>query len=150
MGRDEKRRFKPNKKHFELAKGVAIKERRNAMPDDHANAGSDVTPTRAAFYDRIGTESLAPLWEVLKGLVRIEPQPTPCAHIWRYDRVRPYLMEAGALVTAEEAERRVLVLENPALPGRSRATATLYAGIQLVLPGEIARRGRGHRTASHH
>jgi hypothetical protein len=29
MGRDEKRRFKPNKKHFELAKEVAIKERRN-------------------------------------------------------------------------------------------------------------------------
>jgi hypothetical protein len=29
MGRDEKRRFKPNKKQFWLAKAPAIKERRN-------------------------------------------------------------------------------------------------------------------------
>jgi len=93
---------------------------------------------RREFYGRIGTEALAPLWEVMKGLVAPEPRPTPAAHLWRYEAVRPYLMEAGALVTAEEAERRVLVLENPAFPGKSRATATLYAGIQLVLPGEVA------------
>jgi gentisate 1,2-dioxygenase len=47
-------------------------------------------------------------------------------------------MESGSLLTAEEAERRVLVLENPALPGQSRITATLYAGVQLVMPGEVA------------
>ena len=28
-----------------------------------------VTPERAAYYARIGKENLAPLWEVLKGLV---------------------------------------------------------------------------------
>ncbi len=32
----------------------------------------------------------------------------------------------------------MLVLENPALPGPSRTTATLSRGIQLVLPGETA------------
>jgi gentisate 1,2-dioxygenase len=47
-------------------------------------------------------------------------------------------MEAGDLITAAEAERRVLILENPALPGESRITSTLYAGLQLILPGEIA------------
>jgi gentisate 1,2-dioxygenase len=105
----------------------------------HAGAiPQDVQARRQDFYDRIGTEALAPLWEVMKGLVPPEPRPTPRAHIWHYQRVRPYLMEAGALLTAEEAERRVLVLENPAFPGKSRATATLYAGIQLVLPGEVA------------
>src|ERR1700761_8944378 len=108
------------------------------MPDDRTSVAPDVQATRQAFYDRIGTESLAPLWEVLKGLNPTEPHPTPAAHLWRYDRVRPYLIESGALITAEEAERRVLVLENPAFPGKSRATATLYAGIQLVLPGEVA------------
>jgi gentisate 1,2-dioxygenase len=101
---------------------------------------------REEFYGRIGSQSLAPLWEVLKGLVPPEPKPTPKAHIWHYEKVRPYLMEAGALLTAEEAERRVLVLENPAFPGQSRATTSLFAGVQLVLPNEVA---PGHRhTAS--
>jgi gentisate 1,2-dioxygenase len=32
----------------------------------------------------------------------------------------------------------VLVLENPGVPGKSRITNSLFAGIQLILPGEIA------------
>ena len=111
------------------------------MPDQHAGditIPADVAATRQEFYGRMAGESLAPLWEVMKGLVPPEPRPSPRAHIWHYDAVRPFLMEAGRLLTAEEAERRVLVLENPAFVGKSRATATLYAGIQLVMPGEIA------------
>ena len=108
---------------------------------DHSPTGditAEIQAKRHEFYDRIGRQSMAPLWEVLKGLVPPEPRPTPRAHIWHYNDVRPYLMEAGALLTADEAERRVLVLENPNFPGKSRATASLYAGIQLVLPGEVA------------
>ena len=55
------------------------------------------------------------------------------------------MLEAGDLITAEEAERRVLVLENPALRGKSRITNSLYAGLQLILPGEIA---PAHRHAA--
>jgi len=40
-------------------------------------------------------------------------------------------------VTAKEAERRVLMLENPGLRGMARITGSLYAGLQLVLPGEV-------------
>ncbi len=111
------------------------------MPDQpmvETTVASDTAATRHEFYERIKEQSLAPLWEVMKGLVPPQPRPTPQPHIWRYDAVRPFLMEAGRLVTAEEAERRVLVLENPAFAGKSRATATLYAGIQLVMPGEVA------------
>ena len=32
----------------------------------------------------------------------------------------------------------MLVLENPKLRGQSRITQSLYAGLQLILPGEIA------------
>jgi len=56
-------------------------------------------------------------------------------------------MEAGKLITAEEAERRVLMLENPGLRGKSRITQSLYAGLQLILPGEIARTHR-HTAAA--
>jgi gentisate 1,2-dioxygenase len=48
------------------------------------------------------------------------------------------LMEAGDLITAREAERRVLMLENPGLPGLSQITQSLYAGVQLIMPGETA------------
>jgi len=41
------------------------------------------------------------------------------------------------LITAREAERRVLMLENPGFPGGSRVTQSVYAGLQLVLPGEF-------------
>ncbi len=94
--------------------------------------------TRQKYYDSIAPQSLAPLWEVLKGLVPPEPRSKASAHVWKYAQVRPLLLEAGRLLTAEEAERRVLVLENPALPGQSRITNSMYAGVQLVMPGEIA------------
>ena len=48
--------------------------------------------------------------------------------MWRYANMRPLLLDLGDLIMAEEAERRVLILEIPALPGRARATNTLYAG----------------------
>lgn len=93
---------------------------------------------RQAFYDRIDGLNLAPLWEVLRDIVPPEPKSKAAPAIWRYGDVRPHLMESGELLSAEEAERRVLVLENPALRGQTRATATLFAGIQLIMPGETA------------
>jgi gentisate 1,2-dioxygenase len=51
--------------------------------------------------------------------------------------MRPYLMESGKLISADEAERRVLMLENPGLKGLPQITQSLYAGLQLVLPGEV-------------
>jgi gentisate 1,2-dioxygenase len=57
------------------------------------------------------------------------------------------MMEAGGLVTAKEAERRVLVLENPGFKGQSKITTSLFAGIQMVLPGEIAPAHRHSQSA---
>lgn len=102
---------------------------------------------RESFYRRLSSQSLAPLWEVMKDLVPPEPAPKMRAHLWRWDMVRSHVLEAGGLVDTEEAERRVLVLENPAFPSQSRATSTLYAGVQLVLPGEIAAAHRHTQSA---
>lgn len=93
---------------------------------------------RTPFYDRAREKNLAPLWRVLGGLVTEEPRsPAVPAH-WAYDDVRPYLMEACDIISTEEAERRVLVFENPGLPGQSRITPSLFAGYQIILPGEVA------------
>jgi gentisate 1,2-dioxygenase len=81
---------------------------------------------------------LTPLWKVLAGLVTKSPQPRAVAHRWKYTDVRPFLLESTALVTATEAERRVMVLENPALRGQSRIAESLFAGLQIIMPGETA------------
>lgn len=104
------------------------------------NTTVQATPAaeRQDYYRRIQSLHLTPLWEALHALVPREPQ-SPCVPaLWRYDEIRPLLMESGTLITAEEAVRRVLVLENPAIPGRSSITQSLYAGLQLIMPGEIA------------
>jgi gentisate 1,2-dioxygenase len=102
------------------------------------DSATTASAAREEFYGRLDTQDLAPLWEVLRGLLPSEPASKAVPHAWSYRKLRPLLLESGALLTAEEAERRVLVYENPALRGSSRATATLYAGVQLILPGETA------------
>ncbi len=95
-----------------------------------------MTAPRPDFYRRIGKLNAAPLWEVLSEIVGAQPHPAAVPALWRYDDLRPFLMESGELITAREAERRVLMLENPAYPRASRITQSVYAGLQLVLPGE--------------
>ena len=102
---------------------------------------------RQAFYQRIGGDNLTPLWEVFHDLVARTPKTTAFPAHWRYSDVRPFVLESGDLITAKEAERRVLVLENPGLRGQSRITQSLYAGLQLILPGEVAPAHRHTQSA---
>jgi gentisate 1,2-dioxygenase len=103
---------------------------------------------RRQYYERLDRVSAAPLWERLQNLVRKEPASAAIAAHWDYDgAMRALLLDAGKLISAEEAERRVLILENPALRGASSVTQTLYAGLQLVLPGEVAPAHRHSQSA---
>ena len=105
------------------------------------------TPERRAFYDRIDKKNLTALWLSLADLVTPEPK-SPCEPAsWRFDDIREYMLEAGSLITAKEAERRVLVLENPGLRGQSKITTDMYAGVQLVMPGEVAPAHRHTQSA---
>jgi gentisate 1,2-dioxygenase len=92
---------------------------------------------REEFYHRLKKKSAAPLWEQLADLVMAQPRPGCVPALWRYEEMRPYLMESGQLISADEAERRVLMIENPGLHGLPNITQSLYAGLQLVLPGEV-------------
>jgi gentisate 1,2-dioxygenase len=98
----------------------------------------NLTPERKDFYTRLDAKNVTPLWEVLTRIIPSRPSPAAVPALFPYQEVRPLLMEAGRLLTAQEAERRVLVLENPGLRGESRTTQSLYAGLQLILPGEVA------------
>ena len=103
--------------------------------------------TRESFYARISQQNLAPLWKSLANLVTPEPVSLCQPAAWRFDDIRTAMVEAGTLITTKEAERRVLVLENPGSRGQSRITTDLYAGVQLVLPGEIAPAHRHSQSA---
>jgi gentisate 1,2-dioxygenase len=105
------------------------------------------TPERRAFYAKIDKQNLMPLWTVMGALITPEPK-SPCVPFaWTFSDIRAAMMEAGGLITAKEAERRVLVLENPGLRGQSKITTSLYAGVQLVLPGEVAPAHRHSQSA---
>ncbi len=102
---------------------------------------------RQAYYERIAPSNLTPLWEVFADLVTPEPKVQAGAAIWHYEDIRSFIMESGGLITAKEAVRRVLILENPNLRGQSKITNTLYAGLQLILPGEVAPAHRHSQSA---
>ena len=98
----------------------------------------EVTPEREAFYNKIDPLAVAPLWERLFTFMKKEPEMRADPYVWKYDDIRPSLMETATLITAEEAERRVLILENPALKGETAASDSMFAGFQLIMPGEVA------------
>lgn len=94
------------------------------------------------FLAGLAQFDVGPLWKVLGKQLTPTPETPVKPHLWRWQDIRPQLLRAGELVTAGEAERRVLMLLNPGLEGRVATTHTLYAGIQLILPGEVARSHR--------
>lgn len=110
----------------------------------HSN---EVSADRKSFYQKISARNLTPLWEVLHALVPKQPCTPIVPAFWKFDEVRRDVLESGTLISAREAERRVLILENPAARGQSRITQTLYAGLQLILPGEIAPAHRHTQSA---
>ena len=89
----------------------------------------------AAFSQSIKSRSLNPLWERT-----VSQQPgTPCApHIWHWSDVEPELLKACKLIGTKDADRRVLMLENPAMKGTSFIAQTIFTGVQIILPGEVA------------
>ena len=106
-----------------------------------------IDDARQSLYRRIEKHDFAPLWEVYHDLIPDEPV-TPCKPaLWKWAEARPYLMEAGRLITAKEALRRVLILQNPGMPGKACVTQSLFAGYQLILPGEIAPSHRHTQSA---
>ncbi|HXG05354.1 MAG TPA: cupin domain-containing protein [Candidatus Binatia bacterium] len=99
-------------------------------------AGAAALP--AEYCRALQAHALAPLWTALHDLLPFERTTRAVPWLWRWREVRPLLLEAARLVSLEQAERRVLVLANPGLGGAYAATSTLYAGLQVIMPGEVA------------
>ncbi len=67
--------------------------------------------------------------------------PVEIAHVWPWQTMEPLIDAAVGATGMENAERRVLVLNNPALEalGRYGASKTLSVNLQVLMPGERAR-----------
>src|SRR6201987_864332 len=117
-----------------MASASASKRAESKAPGPKHN----IEAIRQAYYERIAKHDMTPLWKVMNSIVTREPMSRCAPVVWHYDDVKSLVMESGGLISAEEAKRRVLILENPALHGESKATNTLFAGIQMILPGEVA------------
>jgi len=95
-----------------------------------------MSPILAEFSRSIKGMDVTPLWEREAGAMSPGTKCVP--QFWRYSDLRPSLMKSIELISKRDAERRVLVLENPSLRGTTYITNTLYAGLQVIAPGEIA------------
>jgi len=91
------------------------------------------------LYGVLAERSYEPLWTI-KGALTPEPQTQMVPFLWPYDEVRDLILQAGGLISAEEADRRVLAFKNPGTGDHeiARTTDSLWAAIQLVMPGEVA------------
>lgn len=96
------------------------------------------------YYAELRAQHISPAW--ISPAVSVVPQTKVVPYLWHWRDLRPQAMRAAALVGTQQAERRVLRLTNPELPGVSAAN-TLVANIQIVMPGEIARAHR-HSAAA--
>ncbi|KIW32751.1 uncharacterized protein PV07_04275 [Cladophialophora immunda] len=85
---------------------------------------SSTTPPSVAMsttltpHDKLAANALKihtkPLWTQMARMNPREPNPKCVPTVWRYEEVRPLLVEAGMLVTDKQAERRALMFVNPA------------------------------------
>ena len=94
----------------------------------------------ADYVQALRQLNLVPLWPSLRGVLPPDkPRPNTRATAWSYRDIKPLLLQAGQLTPIEKAERRVLVLANPGHGlDKMQASAAIYLGMQLLLPGEWA------------
>lgn len=99
------------------------------------------------LYADVRDSHLQPLWVETAEYVPPAPSPKVMAAHWPAATVFPLLREAGRHVSADLADRRVLICKNPGLPPFSGTTQTLYACVQLLLPGERTSEHRHTQSA---
>lgn len=96
---------------------------------------------------------LGPLWEAIPELMDQTPEPHAKAYLWKGELLKKKLLEAAEIFTPERGgERRAIYFQNPGLTyrkpwGWASTTQTLYAAIQLLLPGEVAPSHRHSQNA---
>jgi gentisate 1,2-dioxygenase len=99
------------------------------------------TSTAAAeeYFAALAEANLAALWQRVGETTAREPRVGVAPCLWRRAVWYPHLQRATEFVVpGRGGERRVVQFLNPALRERFATTHTLFAGMQMLLPGEVA------------
>ena len=109
-------------------------------------SGSDIS-TLELLYEAAGAVNFTPGWIPRnKPILWAEPRPQFVPAHWSYEDAKAGLDAAGRLIDVTLAERRNLVMRNPAPIAGFETSRTLVAAYQMILPGEHA---PSHRHSSH-
>ncbi|WP_166351741.1 cupin domain-containing protein [Phytoactinopolyspora limicola] len=100
-----------------------------------------VTPA-VDHYEAVKALGTSPLWQYFGELFAEAPKNQAVPYVWNYQALRPHMLHFAGALSLEEAERRVLMLVNPGMTEPPATVNSLYAGIQIILPGETAQAHR--------
>ncbi|WP_017729146.1 cupin domain-containing protein [Halalkalibacterium ligniniphilum] len=102
------------------------------------------SPEVQNFNKDIQQYNLGPLWNAIPDLMHKQPTPEAVPYLWKWEVLEKKLHEATQIFTPERGgERRAIYFQNPGFKSRqpwgwASTTNTLYAAVQLILPGEAA------------
>jgi gentisate 1,2-dioxygenase len=98
--------------------------------------------TLEELYGKLGQVSIGPGWAKATPSLWPAPKKNFVPAHWQYQQARGALDAAGRLINTELAERRNLILFNPASEAGYGTVRTLVAAYQMIMPGEWARSHR--------
>jgi len=92
------------------------------------------------LYKQLGSIRMGAGWAKPTPSLWAEPKKSFAPFVWSYAQAKGALDAAGRLINTELAERRNLILQNPA--GDYATSRTIVAAYQMIMPGEKARSHR--------
>ncbi|KIC48649.1 cupin domain-containing protein [Tateyamaria sp. ANG-S1] len=110
-------------------------------------ANVEDTPELLQYYDELSGHHTGALWTVANKIEPWEPQSQSVPVLWRYQDLRGKVLRSVELVTPEKAGRRVIYFNNPGRTDVSAAVGWIYAGLQVMHPGEKATAHRHSASA---
>ena len=94
------------------------------------------------LYGKLEKVGMGAGWNKPTPSLWASPRKTFRPSHWRYEQARGALDAAGRLINTELAERRNLILFNPAEGNTYATVRTIVAAYQMIMPGEWARTHR--------
>ena len=123
------------------------RQHENHREDVAGRANVEDTPELLAYYDELDQHHAGALWTVANKIEPWQPASQSVPVVWRYQALRAHVLRSLDLVTPEKAGRRVIYLNNPGRRDVSAAVGWLYAGLQVMNPGEVASSHRHSASA---
>jgi gentisate 1,2-dioxygenase len=94
------------------------------------------------LYGKLARIDVGPGWSKPTPSLWASPRKTFSPAHWSYEQAHGALEAAGRLINTELAERRNLILVNPAEGNTYGTVRTIVAAYQMIMPGEWARAHR--------